>query len=413
MNLLFNCRTGEELKKQSSQAPAGVTKGHQMKGNTSSKDNPFTLQTEVTPGTLASAIDRHETIESFRRVLGSRGLRGIVGLAQQLRIADFEKTGEIDLHDFTQVIQAFNVPISNTDIRSLFETFDRNKKGKINYMDFMTAIKGEMNASRRAAVELAFKNLDVGNKGFITLKELLGGYCAKNHPLVCSGKRTEEQALTEFIETFEMSKSLSGRGDDMMVTKEEFVDYYNSVSASVESNKDFEDIVINTWRLYSEEAKTVEAFLKKRVPVSQSAPFGTSEEPTDYSTALRPKKGQATQSSQPAGLKLPQAKGHPMQFTLRPGERQLINHFREMLVSKGLKGILSFQISFKLLDTDGSKHITFPEFIKTLKEHRFKYDETNAENLFKIFDRDHSNNINYEDLLSIVIVRSRTNYRGR
>jgi len=411
----FKHRVDEELKKQNLQvqAPAGVTKGRQMKGNASSIDNPFKMQVDIVPGTRASVVDRRENIESFRRVLASRGLRGIIGLAQQLQIADFEKTGEIQLHDFVQVIQGFNVPISNADIRSLFGIFDRNKKGKINYIEFMTGIKGEMNAHRKAVAELAFKHLDTNNKGAITIKDLLGRYCAKNHPLVRSGKRTEEQGLTEFIETFEMSKSLYGRGDDMTVTKEEFMDYYNSVSASVESNKDFEDIVVNTWRLYNEEAKTAEALPKRRVTASQSAPFGTSEEPTDYSTALRPKKGQSTQSTQPAGVKLPQTKGHTMQFTLRPAERQFVNQFREMLVSKGLKGMLSLQISFKLIDKDGSKQITFSELIKTLKEHRLKYDEINAESLFKIFDKGHSGKISYEDLLNTTIVYPKANHREK
>lgn len=401
----FECRIGEELKRQSSQSqtPAGMAKGHQVKGNASSSDNPFKTQEQIVPGTRASAADRREIIENFRRVLASRGLRGIIGLAHQFKIADFEKSGEISVHDFVQVVQSLNVPISNADIRSVFETFDRSKKGRISYMEFVAAIKGEMNAGRRAAVELAFKYLDAENRGIIGIKDLLGGYSARNHPLVRAGKKTEEQALTEFIETFEMNKSLTSTDNDMLVTKGDFLDYYNSVSAVVDSNKAFEDLVMSTWRLYGEEAKSAAPVEKKRVGVSQSAPFGTSEEPTDYSTALRPGKAHRG-DMQPAGMKLSSVKGQTRQYALRPGERQLVNHFKEMLLSKGLKGVLSFQLSLQSADKHGNKQIAFPDFVQLLKEFRLKYDETNAENLFKVFDKSHSGYISYEDLLNAAIV---------
>eukprot|EP00826_Nyctotherus_ovalis_P056744 TRINITY_DN7723_c0_g1_i9.p1 TRINITY_DN7723_c0_g1~~TRINITY_DN7723_c0_g1_i9.p1 ORF type:complete len:443 (-),score=100.66 TRINITY_DN7723_c0_g1_i9:291-1619(-) len=361
------------------------------------------MQTEIVPGTRASAADRREIIESFRRVLASRGLRGIIGLAHQFKIADFEKTGEISTHDFVQVVQSFNVPISNADIRSVFEVFDRNKKGRISYMEFIAAVKGEMIPSRRAVAELAFKYLDMENKGIISIKDLLGGYSARNHPLVRAGKKTEEQALTEFIETFEMNKSLTSKDNDMLVTKDDFLDYYNNVSAVVDSNKVFEDLVMSTWRLYGEEAKSAEPAERKRVGVSQSAPFGTSEEPTDYSTALRP--GKASRGDmQPAGMKLSSVKGQTGQYALRPGERQLVNHFKEMLLSRGLKGVLSFQLSLQGADTHGNGQISFPDFVQLLKEFRLKYDETNAENLFKVFDKSRSGSINYEELFNAAIV---------
>lgn len=364
------------------------------------------MQVDVAPRTRASVDNRKAIIESFRRILASRGVRGVIGLAQQLRIADLEKYGEIDANDFIHVIQNLKIPISSTDIRSLFELFSKDKKSKINYIEFMRAIKGEMDSNRRGLVEFAFKKLDKDNTGTVTIRDFLGAYCAQNHPLVRAGKRTGEQMLTEFIETFEMNKSLLGGSSDMIVTKEEFLDYYDSVSASVEDNKSFEDLIVSTWRLYNEEAKATDTSPKKpAVSVSQSAPFGTSEEPTDYSTALRPKKINYKEETKAAGRTAStRTERSTTKTSLRPIERQMVNLFKEKLLSKGMKGMLNLQKTFMAIDSDRSGYISFPEFLKVLKEFKFKYDETDAENLFKIFDKNRSGEISYNEFFHTATV---------
>ena len=60
-------------------------------------------------------------------------------------------------------------------------------------------------------------------------------YNAKLHPEVKSGKKTEDEILGEFLETFEMHHALNGAGTkDRSVTIDEFMEYYNNVSASVD-----------------------------------------------------------------------------------------------------------------------------------------------------------------------------------
>jgi len=48
----------------------------------------------------------------------------------------------------------------------------------------------------------AFKTLDVNNDGSISIEEFHNKYNALSHPEVKSGKRTEEEVLVEFMETF-------------------------------------------------------------------------------------------------------------------------------------------------------------------------------------------------------------------
>jgi hypothetical protein len=70
------------------------------------------------------------------------------------------------------------------------------------------------------------------------------------HPDVKSGKKTEEQILLEFLETFETHHSLRNNGaPDHIVTKEEFEEYYNNISASVDDDKYFELMMNNAWKI--------------------------------------------------------------------------------------------------------------------------------------------------------------------
>lgn len=43
--------------------------------------------------------------------------------------------------------------------------FDRDKNGSVNFNEFLRAIKGDMNASRRTVVRAAYDKLDVNKDG--------------------------------------------------------------------------------------------------------------------------------------------------------------------------------------------------------------------------------------------------------
>ncbi len=60
-----------------------------------------------------------------------------------------------------------------------------------------------MNAYRKALVQKVFKSLDKDNSGVLNLEDIKGVYNASRHPDVLARKRTEEDVLTEFLDTFE------------------------------------------------------------------------------------------------------------------------------------------------------------------------------------------------------------------
>ena len=54
----------------------------------------------------------------------------------------------------------------------------------------------------------------------------------------------------EFLETFETHHSLrNNNAPDHIVTKEEFEEYYNNISASVDNDQYFELMMNNAWKI--------------------------------------------------------------------------------------------------------------------------------------------------------------------
>ena len=60
-----------------------------------------------------------------------------------------------------------------------------------------------MNQFRTDICIKVFKMMDISGDGFLGLEDIKDRYNASNHPDVRSGKRTEEEVLKEFLETFE------------------------------------------------------------------------------------------------------------------------------------------------------------------------------------------------------------------
>lgn len=140
--------------------------------------------------------------------------------------------------------------------------------------------------------------MDSDGSGVIELNDIKGVYNAKCHPEVRSGKKTEDEILGEFLETFELHHAMNGGTKDQRVDMDEWIEYYNNVSASIDNDQYFELMMINAWKLLGEATRkpawtnvVKKDLYKEGFSVAQMAPFGISEAPTDYSTNLRPKTG--------------------------------------------------------------------------------------------------------------------------
>jgi hypothetical protein len=51
---------------------------------------------------------------------------------------------------------------------------------------------------------LAFSRIDASGDGILTVADLAGRYDTSHHPDVIAGKKTSDQVLREFLDTFEV-----------------------------------------------------------------------------------------------------------------------------------------------------------------------------------------------------------------
>jgi hypothetical protein len=109
---------------------------------------------------------------------------------------------------------------------------------------------GKMNDKRKNTVILAYKKLDKDGNGVINIDDIKGRYNAANHPDVKMGKKTEEDVLYEFLDTFEQHYSLNHPGQrDRTISLNEFIEYYNNISCSIDNDEYFEMMIRNAWNL--------------------------------------------------------------------------------------------------------------------------------------------------------------------
>ena len=79
--------------------------------------------------------------------------------------------------------------------------------------------------------------MDKDGNGFIDINDITGVYSAAFHPDVKSGKKTEQQVLNEFLRGFEQHHNMrNNNAPDHIVTKDEWIEYYNNISASIDND---------------------------------------------------------------------------------------------------------------------------------------------------------------------------------
>ena len=146
----------------------------------------------------------------------------------------------------------FRIGLNEHQVAQAFNIFDRDGSGEISYDEFLRSIRGAMNPTRRALAKKAFDIMDKDKSGILDINDIRQTYNAKQHPDVKAGKKTEDEILLEFLDTFEDSFcDMKGHADsrDGKINIDEWYEYYNNVSMSIDTDDYFQVMMTNTWNL--------------------------------------------------------------------------------------------------------------------------------------------------------------------
>jgi Ca2+-binding EF-hand superfamily protein len=372
------------------------SKSNELKESYSKKfnaDSPKKSGTKFQQESSNKASSENPLLEKFRQKLMSRGGRGIIGLSRQFKIFDDNNNKTLELEEFVKACRDFKIDLSPSEIKTVFQMFDRDSQGTIDYDEFLRAVKGQMNDRRKKIVLQVYEKLDQDKSGVIDINDIKYTYNVKSHPDVKSGKKTEEDVYGEFLETFETHHNINRGSKDRRVTREEFLEYYNNISMSIDNDEYFELMMTNAWKLGQQPkggnvdnkvaGKKLDDNRIQSAKPHLNAPWGTTGDPVNYSTANRPGTGGQGSFSK---------KGDPVMLA-----------FRDKLAARGTRGIMGIRRSFKICDDDNSGTISFPEFKKLIKDYRIDLNDEQIKKLFNIFDRDQSGILEYDEFVNGIV----------
>jgi len=261
---------------------------------------------------------------------------------------DDDNSKSLNKPEFNKALTDYKLGFTTAENAALFEYFDVDSSGTISYDEFIRAVRGPMNMSRKKVVAQAFKKLDADGNGWIDINDIRGVYKANKHPDVVSGKKTEDQILNEFLSTFELAHSMrSGDAPNYVVTKEEFEEYYNNVSCSIDDDLYFAAMMNSAWKLDQQ-------------PGQGAAKGG-------WSNA----KPRATQDNNIFNRPDPTAKKtEDADLNLNASQQQLKEHIRKRIASRGARGLMGIAKKFKIADDNGNGLLDVEEFKKAMHDFR-------------------------------------------
>lgn len=185
-----------------------------------------------------------DPIEILRAKCLARGAAGIQGIARLFKIMDDSKNGVIEYEEFKKGITEYGFVYTSLEMKELFNTFDKNSNGSIDYDEFLEKLRPPLKKNRITLINQAFDKLDKDHSGQVTASDLKGVYDVSKNPNFKNGAMTEEQILRKFLNTFDTKGH-----EDGIITREEFINYYASVSASIDNDAYFDLMMRNNWKL--------------------------------------------------------------------------------------------------------------------------------------------------------------------
>lgn len=175
--------------------------------------------------------------------MNRRGVKTIRGMGRSFRIFDDNGDRKIDKQEFYWGMKDLGADISKREAQLLLEYLDTNQDGVVSYDEFLYGIRGAPNAIRQEVIDAAYTKFDKDGNGTITSADLRVAYDCSNHPKVQSGEMTPEEVFVEFLAAF------GDKNGDGMITKAEWNDYYAAVSANIDNDEHFCQLMARAWNL--------------------------------------------------------------------------------------------------------------------------------------------------------------------
>ena len=333
-----------------------------------------------------------EYLDTIRNILIKQGPNGVIELLRNLRNVDQSKSNGIDIDEFVSVIDNLfkdnENKFSMDEIQTIFNVYDIQESGVMEYQKFISDLLKlkSMSKYRKNHLETIFNHLDFEGKRALDINYLTSLY----------KEPKENNPFPDLIESFINFHNIIRGNRNPLVTKNNFIDFYNYINFLIPETKNdelFKNFTSESWLLYDksfDERKNlailkVEALGKQKnreamnkLIRSNKTPYGTMKDKINYNL---------------------NEKNATMKYNVNKIDDILV-HLRSIMIQRGYIGIMSMRRTFMLVDENSTKEISFNEFEKIFKIYRYDLSETEINNLFNYFDKEGNGYIKYEEFLN-------------
>ncbi|OQS00023.1 hypothetical protein THRCLA_21773 [Thraustotheca clavata] len=336
-------------------------------------------------------------LSQLKAQVKSRGASGLLGLTRRFRIMDDDNSKGLSMVELKKAFKEIQVDVSEKDIRVLFEFFDKDNNGTIDWNEFIAGLSDPMNEMRCAVVKEAFDALDKDGNGVLEPSDIKGKYDTSKHPDVRSGLKTEVEVLAEFLGTF----FESNQAHRSAVSWDDFRAYYQNLSNSIESDELFCTMVKNAWRV----KPAVKSWSSTRPATAR--PKTSNNPPKAKSQGHFPRVTTAWLSTDSASSLLYNKEMNEQKNTsteeipaidlsiLDLGTKGILTRISWQMKSIGIQAFLTVQRHAKL-----SPWMNLNAFKNVIKEAGVAISDKDLRVLFQVYDPKHTGSIHFATLVN-------------
>ena len=106
-------------------------------------------------------------LDRLRVILKERGAHGYIGLQRKFRSMDKDGSHALDYQEFKAGLLEMNLRLEAADYRALFDYFDVDQNGSIEFNEFINGLRDKLNPRRYALVQSAFSRIDADGSGAV------------------------------------------------------------------------------------------------------------------------------------------------------------------------------------------------------------------------------------------------------
>ena len=190
------------------------------------------------------------TLNKFKNIFYTKGSHFIFSFQRRLSLYDFTHSSMISLDNFLYISSSFNFNITPEELELIFNFFDKEKKGSINYNNLIQAIIGQITPNRENVIKNIFESFNKDNNGNVSLNELKTLFNASRHPDVINQKRSRGEIYGEFLDNIETYKEYLENMRGIYTSNlslEDFINFYQIIGVDIEDDKIFEFMINNCW----------------------------------------------------------------------------------------------------------------------------------------------------------------------